>query len=163
MQRETLNRYFQQTKSQIHEFLNDPSSSNHLRFLVLMSPMLKCGFSVLLFAGISLLAQSIDSDEREPDPVREIRRDHNQLLYQPSYQECLRSLNPVVTRKAIYHDGWIDLNKNGKKDIYEDPTQPAGKRVDDLISQMTLEEKTCQLAMLYGYKRVIKDYLPTQK
>jgi beta-glucosidase len=63
--------------------------------------------------------------------------------------------------KSIYHSDWIDLNKNGKKDIYEDPTQEVDKRIDDLISQMTLEEKTCQMATLYGYHRVLKDSLPT--
>jgi beta-glucosidase len=34
-----------------------------------------------------------------------------------------------------------DLNKNGRKDIYEDRTQPVDARVNDLLSQMTLEEK----------------------
>jgi beta-glucosidase len=34
-----------------------------------------------------------------------------------------------------------DLNKNGKLDIYEDPRQPIETRVEDLLSQMTLEEK----------------------
>src|SRR5512140_3140281 len=34
-----------------------------------------------------------------------------------------------------------DLNKNGKLDVYEDPRQPIDARVDDLMSQMTLEEK----------------------
>ena len=34
-----------------------------------------------------------------------------------------------------------DLNKNGKKDIYEDATQPIEKRIDDLLAQMTVEEK----------------------
>jgi beta-glucosidase len=63
--------------------------------------------------------------------------------------------------KGIYHAGWIDLNKNGKKDIYEDPLQPVEKRVADLLSQMTVEEKTCQMATLYGYRRVLKDSLPT--
>ena len=63
--------------------------------------------------------------------------------------------------QSIYHQGWIDLNKNGKKDIYEDPTQPVNKRVEDLLSQMTVNEKTCQLATLYGYGRVLKDSLPT--
>ena len=63
--------------------------------------------------------------------------------------------------KSIYHKGWIDLNKNGKKDVYEDPQQPVEKRIDDLLSQMTIEEKTCQLATLYGYHRVLKDSLPT--
>lgn len=63
--------------------------------------------------------------------------------------------------KGIYKKGWTDLNKNGKKDIYEDPTQPLDKRLDDLISQMTLEEKTNQMATLYGYRRILQDSLPT--
>lgn len=62
----------------------------------------------------------------------------------------------------IYHKGWNDLNKNGEMDIYEDPSQPIEARVKDLISQMNLNEKSCQLATLYGYQRVLKDSLPTQ-
>jgi len=62
---------------------------------------------------------------------------------------------------TIYKKGWIDLNKNGKKDIYEDNTLPIDARVKDLLSQMTLEEKSCQLATLYGYKRILKDSIPT--
>src|SRR5579864_3436221 len=46
---------------------------------------------------------------------------------------------------SIYHTDWIDLNKNGTKDIYEDSTQPVEKRVEDLLGQMTLEEKIGQL------------------
>lgn len=34
-----------------------------------------------------------------------------------------------------------DLNKNGKMDVYEDASQPIEARVNDLIAQMTLEEK----------------------
>ena len=34
-----------------------------------------------------------------------------------------------------------DLNKNGKLDIYEDASQPVAARVEDLLSQMNLEEK----------------------
>lgn len=64
-------------------------------------------------------------------------------------------------KKEIYRKGWIDFNKNGKKDVYEDPEQPIDLRIKDLLSQMTLEEKTCQLATLYGYQRVLKDDLPT--
>lgn len=64
-------------------------------------------------------------------------------------------------KTSIYRKGWTDFNKNGIKDIYEDPTQPIDKRVEDLLSQMTLEEKSCQLATLYGYGRVLKDSLPT--
>jgi beta-glucosidase len=84
------------------------------------------------------------------------------LLYPPSYSECLQSNKPVVIRKDIYHDGWIDLNKNGQRDVYEDTSQPAEKRVADLLSRMTVDEKTVQLATLYGYQRVLKDYLPTE-
>lgn len=60
----------------------------------------------------------------------------------------------------IYHKGWIDFNKNGKMDLYENPKAPLEDRVQDLLSQMTLEEKTCQMATLYGSGRVLKDALP---
>ena len=46
---------------------------------------------------------------------------------------------------SIYHQGWIDLNKDGKKDTYEDPSQPVEKRVTDLLKRMTLDEKIGQL------------------
>ena len=38
-----------------------------------------------------------------------------------------------------------DLNKNGKMDVYEDPGQPINARTDDLLQQMTLEEKAGML------------------
>ncbi len=63
--------------------------------------------------------------------------------------------------KDIYHKGWIDFNKNGRKDVFEDPTANLDARIEDLLSQMTVEEKTCQMVTLYGYKRVLKDDLPT--
>ena len=62
----------------------------------------------------------------------------------------------------IYHDGWNDLNKNGTKDAYEDSALPIEQRIDDLLVQMTLNEKTCQLATIYGYKRILQDLLPTE-
>ncbi|MDC7136076.1 MAG: glycosyl hydrolase [Odoribacter sp. 43_10] len=64
-------------------------------------------------------------------------------------------------RTEMYKKGWIDFNKNGIKDVYEDPSAPIDARIEDLLSQMTLEEKTCQMVTLYGYKRVLKDDLPT--
>jgi beta-glucosidase len=64
-------------------------------------------------------------------------------------------------RKEIYRDGWIDLNKNGRMDTYEDPKADIESRITDLLSQMNLDEKTCQTATLYGYNRVLKDELPT--
>ena len=61
----------------------------------------------------------------------------------------------------MYRDGWIDFNKNGKMDVYENPRAPLEDRIEDLISQMTIEEKTCQMVTLYGYKRVLQDDLPS--
>src|SRR5881275_3583136 len=74
---------------------------------------------------------------------------------------CLLALNAGAQQKTIYHKGWIDFNKNGKMDLFEDPSQPVNKRVEDLLSQMNLEEKSCQMATLYGYGRVLKDEMPT--
>jgi len=44
---------------------------------------------------------------------------------------------------TLPQDGVIfrDLNKNGKLDPYEDPRRPIEERVEDLLKQMTLEEK----------------------
>ncbi|MNK25659.1 Periplasmic beta-glucosidase precursor [compost metagenome] len=71
------------------------------------------------------------------------------------------SVNFSFAQSSIYKKGWIDFNKNGKKDVFEDPTQPLEKRVGNLLSQMTLNEKTCQTATLYGFGRVLQDELPT--
>lgn len=65
------------------------------------------------------------------------------------------------SKSEMYHKGWIDFNKNGVKDVYEDPSAPVEARIENLLGQMTLEEKTCQMVTLYGYKRVLKDDLPT--
>jgi len=65
------------------------------------------------------------------------------------------------TKSTIYHKDWIDFNKNGKKDIFEDPAEPVDKRVEDLLAQMDLNEKSCQMATLYGYRRILKDSQPT--
>ena len=49
-----------------------------------------------------------------------------------------------------------DLNQNGKLDIYEDWRQPFSKRAEDLLSQMTLEEKVG--FMLISTSRLKNDY-----
>ena len=64
-------------------------------------------------------------------------------------------------KSEMYRKSWIDFNKNGVKDIYEDPAATLDDRIENLLQQMTLEEKTCQMVTLYGYKRVLKDDLPT--
>lgn len=50
-------------------------------------------------------------------------------------------LGPEVT--TLFENGhtYRDLNKNGKLDPYEDSRLPIEERVEDLLSQMTLEEK----------------------
>jgi beta-glucosidase len=78
-----------------------------------------------------------------------------------SVNSWLFAQNPSSEKKNIYRQGWIDLNKNGRKDVYEDPKVDLDQRVEDLLGQMTLEEKTCQTATLYGYPKVLKDELPT--
>ncbi len=77
----------------------------------------------------------------------------------------MTALPPQAIAKVrnIYHNGWIDLNKNGRMDVYEDPQAPVEARIADLLGQMSVDEKTCQLATLYGYRRVLKDELPTEE
>lgn len=70
-------------------------------------------------------------------------------------------LMSLQAKDSIYHKGWIDFNKNGVKDVYEDPSAPLEQRVEDLLRQMNTDEKTCQMATLYGSGRVLKDALPT--
>ena len=45
--------------------------------------------------------------------------------------------------RVLMQDGisFRDLNKNGRLDPYEDPRRPIAERVEDLLRQMTLEEK----------------------
>lgn len=57
---------------------------------------------------------------------------------------------PLIEHRAvdlIYEKQFIfkDLNKNQKLDVYEDWRQPLDKRVANLVSQMTLEEKVGML------------------
>ncbi len=62
---------------------------------------------------------------------------------------CIAGLFFVLAASAgetsLYQDGWMDLNKNGKMDVYENPAQPLPKRVADLLVRMTLDEKIGQL------------------
>ncbi len=78
----------------------------------------------------------------------------------PAAEEPAYTVTPL--REGVYRETWIDFNKNGQLDVYEDPAKPIDERVDDLLSQMTLDEKSCQLATLYGYQRVVKQDLPDE-
>ena len=37
----------------------------------------------------------------------------------------------VAAHTGIYHKGWIDFNKNGRMDDYENPALPVERRVAD--------------------------------
>ena len=50
-----------------------------------------------------------------------------------------------LNHPEMFKSGWVDLNRNGRKDIYEDPTQPIEKRVENLLKRMTREERIGQL------------------
>ena len=67
----------------------------------------------------------------------------------------------AAQQKPMYHKGWIDLIKMIKKMFMKMLLSPVDRRLDDLLSQMTMEEKTMQLVTLYGYGRVATDELPT--
>ena len=76
---------------------------------------------------------------------------------------CLFPCVGLAANDEIYKDGWIDRNKNGVKDPYENPELSVDERIADLIGRMTIEEKTCQMGTIYGYKRVLKSPVPTAK
>ena len=43
--------------------------------------------------------------------------------------------------QEIYQDGWIDRNKNGEQDPYENPDLSTDERIADLLGQMNMDEK----------------------
>ena len=86
------------------------------------------GISLLSIAPLFLLTPVL-SPAMEKSP-----------LCQTAIESGIASQNP-----SIYKEGWIDLNKDGAKNIYEDPSQPVEKRVEDLLSRMNREEKLGQL------------------
>jgi beta-glucosidase len=68
------------------------------------------------------------------------------ILFTSCKQETVRTLPPEVEAnssviKSIGKSAYRDLNKNGTLDVYEDQTQPVDQRIEDLLRQMTLEEK----------------------
>ena len=56
-----------------------------------------------------------------------------------SNQNLLQELSSTLCTENGFR--FRDLNHNGKLDIYEDPRQSVNDRVEDLLGQMTLEEK----------------------
>ncbi|MEL7834771.1 hypothetical protein [Fodinibius sp. Rm-B-1B1-1] len=57
----------------------------------------------------------------------------------------------------ICHERWIDFNKNGEKDIYEDPNKNIVQRVDDLVSK--IGQVTGSEAKALGYTNIYSPIL----
>ena len=53
----------------------------------------------------------------------------------------LSKLDPEAPTLIVSGESYRDLNKNGKRDVYENINEPIKSRVEDLISQMNLQEK----------------------
>ena len=62
-----------------------------------------------------------------------------------SHAKVLLNSSGEVKNEIEDNFSFRDLNKNGKLDVYEDSRQPPKSRVEDLLSQMTLEEKVGQM------------------
>jgi len=58
---------------------------------------------------------------------------------------------PFVLKIEVEQPAYHDLNKNGRCDVYENPSQNIDMRVENLLQQMTVEEKIGQLAMTMGW------------
>lgn len=69
--------------------------------------------------------------------------------------------NPATTQRTYTKRPGSTSNKNGIKDVYEDPSAPIEARIADLLSQMTLEEKPVRWLLSTVPGRVLKDAWPT--
>jgi beta-glucosidase len=63
------------------------------------------------------------------------------LRYKLATKRNRSKLTRVVQQMPVNGRTFRDLNKNGRLDPYEDPDRPIDERVEDLLQQMTLEEK----------------------
>jgi beta-glucosidase len=66
---------------------------------------------------------------------------NSRIQFRAASKRSLARLGPEAP--IIQVDGleFRDLNKNGKLDVYEDHRRPIEERVEDLLGQMTIEEK----------------------
>jgi beta-glucosidase len=52
----------------------------------------------------------------------------------------ISTLVSQINAQNIFHNNYIDFNKNGRMDIYENPAKPVEERLADLMSQMSFDE-----------------------
>ena len=67
--------------------------------------------------------------------------------------------SPKSGIKIIYVDGYAfkDLNRDGKLDVYEDWRQPVEKRVDDLVSKLSIENVIFAINKIYHHLCYLKE------
>src|SRR5437763_16367465 len=90
-----------------------------------------------LNSGVKLL-RALISLRQEKDEMRTIHLLVILAILFPSFNRSAPAQQKTSGQPSIYHDGWIDLNKNGKMDVYENPKADINQRIVDLLSQMTL-------------------------
>ena len=67
------------------------------------------------------------------------------LLKYYQAEKLYSQLTPSPEILTVGNFSFRDLNKNGRLDIYEDSRESVDKRVEDLLSQMTIEDKAGQM------------------
>ena len=65
----------------------------------------------------------------------------SRLKFRLASRRSLARLGPKAPLIEVDGLRFRDLNKNGQLDVYEDPRRPIEERVEDLLAQMTIEEK----------------------
>ena len=53
---------------------------------------------------------------------------------------CMAEDSPPLPKNSSENQGYIDFNKNGRMDLYENPDADVESRIEDLLARMTLEE-----------------------
>src|SRR5437870_8721782 len=71
------------------------------------------------------------------------------LFIQPNFSLSVQER--TNSEKNIYHEGWIDLSKNRRMDVSENPKSEIDQRVESILNQMTLEEKIDLIGGVDGF------------
>lgn len=103
---------------------------------------------------------SSKSDSSSKDSSKESK--NNNKATSETTTSTTSTTTPTPTANPITP---FDGGSNNVVDImpaYKDDSNSVEVRIQDLLSRMTLEEKTMQMVTLYGYKRVLEDRLPTR-
>ena len=66
---------------------------------------------------------------------------NSRIKFRAFSKRSLAQLGPEAPIIEVDGLQFRDLNKNGKLDVYEDHRRPIEERIEDLLSQMTIEEK----------------------